>query len=341
MCAPIIAILLIDNELRRYIKPARELPTVQFAPELHSLITAPPLEETMSRVSPQARIGLIAVAFATSILTACSDSPTGAPQRQLGTKGPLRTVLPGTPQTTTVCKVGPAGNYTFVLSSDPTVIKTDGWNGKILVSNPFTVAAGQCLDVYQGADAADGLYVQEINLPSGITLDHIVLQLKGGDCATDLAFCAQTVTGVPYVHFEVFTTKAYTVTFYNVGNPPPPPPPSGQGCTPGYWKNHLDAWAKTPYKTTQYFNKVFGVSGNANAFSPDITLLAALDNGGGDLSALGRAGTAALLNASYGLNYGMTPAQVITAVKSAIVSGNFEATKTLLDDMNNRGCPLN
>ncbi len=296
----------------------------------------------MSLVSPRVRAAWIALGAA-SILAACSDAPTSAPARRtIGLSGPVRTTTPGTPQTTTVCKVGPAGTYTFTLSSDPDVIKTEGWNGTMLVSNPFTLAAGQCVDVFQGAPAADLVYVKEINLPSGITLDKIVFQLKGGDCASEPEACPQTVTGVPYVHFEVFTNKGYTVTFYNSGNPPPPPPPSGsQGCTPGYWKNHVNRWSLTPYTTGQSFNTIFGVTTDPHRFNPDITLLQALNNGGGGLEALGRHGVAALLSTSAGLNYGMTSAQVIQAVHDAIVSGNYEPTKNLLDGLNNQGCPLN
>jgi hypothetical protein len=28
----------------------------------------------------------------------------------------------------------------------------------------------------------------------------------------------------------------------NPDPPPPPPPPGDDGCTPGYWKNHVENW---------------------------------------------------------------------------------------------------
>jgi hypothetical protein len=67
------------------------------------------------------------------------------------------------------------------------------------------------------------------------------------------------------------------------------------GCTPGYWKNHLDAWqGYDPYADTFY--GVFGVG-------PHMTLLDALsaqnkDVGSGVEAAYIRHATAALLNAT-------------------------------------------
>ncbi len=117
---------------------------------------------------------------------------------------------------------------------------------------------------------------------------------------------------------------------------PPPPPPPLEGCTPGYWKqpHHFDSWVG--YAPAQSFEAVFGrdVPGTPS-------LLNALGMKGGGLNALMRHATAALLNTSSGVNYGMTPAQVISAFQAAFDSGNFEPTKDMFDAMNNRGCPLN
>jgi hypothetical protein len=136
----------------------------------------------------------------------------------------------------------------------------------------------------------------------------------------------------------------------------------GQGCSPGYWKQcdladpkgknqqHCHAWADTesipphaagPYSPLDLFNSVFGV----NAF-PGKTLLAVLQQGGGGLNALGRHAVGALLNAaSPGVNYELSPQQVIDKFKEAFndpskideVSALFES----LEDENGRICPLN
>jgi hypothetical protein len=39
----------------------------------------------------------------------------------------------------------------------------------------------------------------------------------------------------------------------------------GEGCTPGFWKNHTELWAALGYNTTDDFDTTFGV----NFFSPD------------------------------------------------------------------------
>jgi len=125
--------------------------------------------------------------------------------------------------------------------------------------------------------------------------------------------------------------------------PPPPPPPGGlQGCTPGYWKQdqHFDSWQV--YSPTDSFNAVFGVSG---PFSNSFTLLDALNQGGGGAAALGRHAVAALLSSvSSGVDYGLTPTEVIDKTQAALNSGNattIEATKNVFAALNEKGCPLN
>src|SRR3954465_8083321 len=77
-----------------------------------------------------------------------------------------------------------------------------------------------------------------------------------------------------------------------------------QGCTPGYWKNHTEAWADTPYSPTDTVGSVFTLPASLSSLSGE-TLLAALDGTGGDGSTLEgaaaillRAAVAGLLNAT-------------------------------------------
>jgi hypothetical protein len=125
------------------------------------------------------------------------------------------------------------------------------------------------------------------------------------------------------------------VTFTNELDPPPP---GDEGCTPGYWKQsqHFDSWEG--YATGDDFDTVFGV----DLFSPDITLLQALNLGGGGVNALARHAVAALLNAaSSGVDASLTEAEVIQLVQDAETSGDFEAAKNTLAASNELGCPLN
>jgi len=121
----------------------------------------------------------------------------------------------------------------------------------------------------------------------------------------------------------------------------------GEGCTPGYWKNHAGKYShskggqKKPsawegYSPTDLYDDVFGVD---SSFGD--SLIDALTRGGGGENALGRHATAALLNAAHsGVSYAFTTAQVIALVQGAYASGDFTGAKDQLASENEQGCPL-
>jgi hypothetical protein len=120
-----------------------------------------------------------------------------------------------------------------------------------------------------------------------------------------------------------------------------------QGCTPGYWKNHLDAWAATGYSPGQTVSSVFS---GADPSLAGATLLQALNFKGGSKivgaqQILLRAAVASLLNAAHaGVGFPLTTADVIASVNAALASGDRDAILALaadLDAKNNLGCPLN
>jgi hypothetical protein len=120
----------------------------------------------------------------------------------------------------------------------------------------------------------------------------------------------------------------------------------GEGCTPGYWKNHTDSWAPSGYSTTDLVSSVFT---NPPFFGGN-TLLQALQGGGGPgvqgaTKILLRAATASLLNSAHpGVSFDMSTADVINAVNAALASNDRATMIALagdLDDANNEGCPLN
>jgi hypothetical protein len=118
----------------------------------------------------------------------------------------------------------------------------------------------------------------------------------------------------------------------------PPPPGGGEGCTPGYWKqpHHLDSWEVTGYEPANSFDAVFDVESKFD------TLLDGVTAKGGRENAMGRHAVAALLNASSpDVSYAYSTAQVIAAVQDAYATGDFEATKDMLEEQNEAGCPLN
>lgn len=125
-----------------------------------------------------------------------------------------------------------------------------------------------------------------------------------------------------------------------------------EGCTPGYWKQHLDSW--TFYNPDMRFSAIFGreitimwsQKGKPKPVT-DPTLLQALEVNGGGINALARQAVAALLNASSPMVHPDpafdTPAEVIAAVQAVLntsSSSDDEALKNKLDYFNNSGCPL-
>jgi hypothetical protein len=111
-----------------------------------------------------------------------------------------------------------------------------------------------------------------------------------------------------------------------------------EGCSHGYWKNHTESWGPTGYAPGMSFNAVFGVT----AFTPDRTLLQAMQANGGGMTNLGRQATAALLSASHpGVDFPLTPREVILMARTSVLDGTFATVATYFDTLVNLGCPLN
>jgi hypothetical protein len=110
------------------------------------------------------------------------------------------------------------------------------------------------------------------------------------------------------------------------------PPTGGEGCTPGYWKNHTYMWVG--YSTDELFSDVFGVDAG------EITLLEALNQGGGGAKALGRHAVAALLNSASSVDYAYSEAEIIAMVQDAYATEDYETAKDMLAYENEMGCPL-
>jgi hypothetical protein len=116
------------------------------------------------------------------------------------------------------------------------------------------------------------------------------------------------------------------------------------GGTPGFWKNHPDAWVGFTPDDSVCVNfpeaQPYGFCGDS--------LMEALRyrGGRGDVGAariLLRAATAAILNAEHPvINYPLTTAEILASVNSALASGDRDVMinlATLLDDNNNAGLP--
>jgi len=121
------------------------------------------------------------------------------------------------------------------------------------------------------------------------------------------------------------------------------------GCTPGFWKNNLAAWATIGVATNQTLSGAGFSFSNISGVSSSDSLLTALGyKGGSGMSGaaqiLLRAAAAAYLNAyanpTVG-NYPLTTSQITTQVNAALASGDRStilALASTLDGYNNGGC---
>lgn len=119
-----------------------------------------------------------------------------------------------------------------------------------------------------------------------------------------------------------------------------------QGCSHGFWKNHLAYWPPTGYAPNDTLFPHF--TGLPTALQSD-TFEMALSYGGGKgvtggAKILLRNAVASLLNAAHpDVNYEYSVAEVKALVNAALSSNDREAMLTLekeLDVYNNIGCPL-
>lgn len=119
------------------------------------------------------------------------------------------------------------------------------------------------------------------------------------------------------------------------------------GCTPGYWKNHLDAWVgHSPGELfSPHFNgaaPTIRTGRGGKTLVTDPTLLQALNAKGGGDNALARHAVAAMLNNSAGFFLGgLTGADIRQLVFEAYDGGDVEGAKDQLEQVNELGCPLN
>ena len=147
-----------------------------------------------------------------------------------------------------------------------------------------------------------------IELGNGILYDDAVVPFPYGSVTGTLTFV---------VDVEVFNTSGALVTKggqqWKITCEPPP---GGEGCTPGYWRNHFEDWPPTGYSPADIFDTVFGTA----YFTPTYTLGQAINQGGGGLNRLARHGTAALLSAAHpDVDYPYTVAEVIFMVQAGMI----------------------
>jgi hypothetical protein len=130
-----------------------------------------------------------------------------------------------------------------------------------------------------------------------------------------------------------------------------------QGCTPGFWQGGSEGgqaggqwlWNETqdpqwvasggagwnPYLWTTLFNSDFAPYAGLDS----VDMMSVIGTGGGsdDFQKAARSLTAAYLNASWGMNFPYTPAELVAMWSDAVASGDFLALHVLLDAANSSG----
>jgi hypothetical protein len=278
------------------------------------------------------RIQALALAASGALLVAaCSESPMKSGGSPVAPSGATSVTRQAEGNFFELCKdysgtPGPAVTFNVSVDQDN--------NGSIDTTFQRTLSNGQCADIWSDVGTGRDIVTVTELVPTGYTASFVRTVLQQGVSTTDPRVTGATASG-PVAHADVGTLVIFTNTF---NEQPPPPPPDGEGCTPGYWKNSTGTWQG--FTPSQNFDTVFGL-GTPGLFTPDKTLLQALQLGGGGFNKLARMAVAALLNAAHsGVDFPQTTTQVINAVKAAFTSGNPEPLATNLDTLNNAGCPL-
>ncbi len=113
----------------------------------------------------------------------------------------------------------------------------------------------------------------------------------------------------------------------------------GEGCTPGFWKNHEADWVGL--SPGDSFETVFGTS--PDPFPGDPTLADVFDLNGGGIKKLSQHALAALLNALHpDVDYDLTPAEVIADYQAALAAGGsaINDQKDIFEGFNELGCDV-
>jgi hypothetical protein len=217
---------------------------------------------------------------------------------------------------------------------------------------------------YDGTDAVEWALGDEIDecVDVSDTLEGSLGQVCAGDAPHTFTYSRQigpyaecgdfTVTNVASFLTNDTSTdddSSWTVTVHVVN--------CGEGCTPGFWQGGFGAqlwnelndpqWASNggagtnPFIQTTLFNSFFTPQSSLNGK----TMLDIVGTGGGNAwpRKAARDVVAAYLNASFGLSYPFTPAQIAQMWTNAVNAGGnagFQAIHAQLAPANELGCDI-
>jgi len=243
--------------------------------------------------------------------------------------------------TFTVCKSAPDADGQMFTCNTTAVLDRPDVEPTTYIPT-VELADGECEDVFVSSRGPDEVTIEEIvpagwNSPPGL---DVYARDANGDFFQDFHEPSTTITGITDDDKD-----GCLVIFHNSKTPVE----DGQGCTPGYWKNNWDkkngtAWGPTGVDGDSTTLGDVGFDGFTVLDGDDTSFIDALHAGGGGEKALMRHAAAAYLNASHpDVNYGVSAADVVAHVNSALASGSeddIEDLKDDLDEYNNQGCSL-
>ncbi len=128
--------------------------------------------------------------------------------------------------------------------------------------------------------------------------------------------------------------------------------PCGEGCTPGFWRNHGYLWdgawtddVTVTIKTTDGFNATFGVTPSQSGLANSKTLLNVVNLGGGGTKALARHAAAAAISAdASAVAYPYSLQEVIDLYRDGLGADpgpeTVQSAKFKLATANEMGCPF-
>lgn len=199
------------------------------------------------------------------------------------------------------------------------------------------VLVEELVDQFVNSDGPEwDTLVHAITIPAGAT--KVTVQLLSKDLGTG-PFAGNLVASM------VWITSSFALL-----SPTPDDPGGDEGCTLGYWKNHIKSWEPTGLSPWDKIKDVFDLPECFSSLGNKKLIHALMFPGGpgaaGKARLLLKQAVAAVLNASHpDVAYGIVDAQTIIDEVNAVLAtkdaDQILELKDWLDELNNAGCPLN
>jgi hypothetical protein len=288
----------------------------------------------MTVLSNTKRVAQAGAAVLAMFTAACASSPTTPSASDVGIAASVITT-DNTPVAgqVKVCKFFYSAATTASDPSTGIAEFTISASGGTLLSSSAFLNSGECAIVWEGAQGS--VTVSEIVAGKPYSLFAGFVLKPGADGSQTIA---DFTTNPSYTATIDAGTPGVAIWFKNTPSDVPPPTQSGQGCTPGYWRQsqHFGSYT-APITPSTRFESVFT---DFAGFPNNGTWLQAVTLKGGAFNALIRHTAAAYLNAlSPNVDYDLTPAQVIATYNAAVASGDWDNAKNIFSALNEQGSP--